>query len=181
MITAIDFLSLAQMKRVRHSHDIVVVSILVADEAFDRPKLHGFGGALTLEFEDTSLSQADLWAEADVPNPGLDSGVGTSVVGKAVPSLIRAPELRDAVAIDEFVMRHHAASEEMHLVVHCQAGIGRSAAVALWYSNLLRVPLGDDDMRSTDGANTLLLSLLEQVARERDDPTTVDSLSPVIY
>lgn len=162
MITTIDFLSLARMRRVRHHRDIVVISILDASEAHERPRLNGFGGALALEFEDTDLSQHELWADAG-------------------PSLIRGPELRDAIAIDEFVWKYHRDPDVKHLIVHCHAGISRSAAVALWYSNVLRVPLDDDGMRTTDGANLLMLKLLEQVARERGNPTTVESLSPVIY
>jgi predicted protein tyrosine phosphatase len=46
-----------------------------------------------------------------------------------------------AQAVIDFLRRHNAQSEPRHLLIHCEAGISRSAAVAVFAASECRVPL----------------------------------------
>lgn len=155
MIVSVDFLSVEQMRAVKPRHDIVVVSILDQSERHLRPRLAGFGGALTLTFEDNYERDGDAWSDE------MDLDACAAV---AVEHGERPPQLSDALAIDAFVMKHHADPRPLKLIAHCRAGISRSAAVALCYSRRLAAPIAEPTMRDTSDANPRLLRLLERAA-----------------
>lgn len=46
-----------------------------------------------------------------------------------------------AQQIIDFIRKHHASAESCHLLIHCEAGISRSAAVAVFAASECRVPL----------------------------------------
>ena len=46
-----------------------------------------------------------------------------------------------AQAVIDFLRRHNAAPNPTHLLIHCEAGISRSAAVAVFAASECRVPL----------------------------------------
>jgi predicted protein tyrosine phosphatase len=162
MIKDIDFLSVAQMRRVRPSLDTVVVSILDNSESTERPRLAGFRSVLSLEFEDTSEE-----SKKHEPGSWPDEPTDEEHARFALYPGERAPTLTDAERIVEFIRRHHASPDALNLVVHCHGGISRSAAVAHWASARLWVPMSNANMRSTDRANPRLLRLLDRAAGVR--------------
>jgi predicted protein tyrosine phosphatase len=46
-----------------------------------------------------------------------------------------------AQAVIDFLRQHHAQPEARHLLIHCEAGISRSAAIAVFAASECRVPL----------------------------------------
>jgi len=46
-----------------------------------------------------------------------------------------------AQAVIDFLRHHHAQPQPTHLLIHCEAGISRSAAVAVFSASECRVPL----------------------------------------
>jgi hypothetical protein len=46
-----------------------------------------------------------------------------------------------AQAVIDFLRLHHAQPKPTHLMIHCEAGISRSAAVAVFSASECRVPL----------------------------------------
>lgn len=156
MIISVTFDSLEQFKKRRPTVDTVVVSILDQSERTLRPRLAGWRSVLSLDFEDVSEESQGhspgSWPLEPEPSdwPGLCVGAGE-----------RPPALADARKIVSFVRTHHQAQEPLHLVVHCRAGISRSAAVASWVSSVLWVPLTLPPDRDTDYANKRVLRLLD--------------------
>jgi len=70
---------------------------------------------------------------------------------------------RQAEAIVAFLERWHAHPESLTLLVHCEAGISRSAAVARYASERYRVPV-EDIQPDCPWANSEVLRQLRQAA-----------------
>lgn len=68
------------------------------------------------------------------------------------------PDLRHAQTMLAFWQRYHTDPAPFHGVVHCKAGIARSAAAALFASRLFGIPLNGDPQY----ANPRVLRLLEK-------------------
>ena len=75
-----------------------------------------------------------------------------------------APSLSHARAIRTFVDDLHARTEHLDLLVHCSAGISRSAAVAGWTSERFGVTLHDREGKGLKNANKRITRLLNAVA-----------------
>jgi predicted protein tyrosine phosphatase len=63
-----------------------------------------------------------------------------------VPKKSNPPETvlfssEQALAVVDFLRRNHAQPEARHLLIHCEAGISRSAAIAVFAASECRVPL----------------------------------------
>ena len=159
MLTSIEFTSLEGFRSKRPSLGVVVISILDQSERARerRPNLSGYRSALEMHFEDTSeeVKYAAPGAWPDTPD-AVDQARFAQGIGELVPTL------RDAERIFEFVQAHHGSAERLTLLVHCFAGLSRSAAVAKWASEAFGVPMATD--RSTERSNPRLLRLLAKVA-----------------
>jgi len=155
MLTETLFYSLEQMRLVKPIGDAVVVSILDRSEAAGRPLFSGYRDALRLGFEDTAeeykLAEAGAW-----PDNPTDAEHERFAQGKGE----RVPTLRDAQEIVAFLRKHRSSAEQLKLLVHCKAGISRSAAVAAWAAAAMWIPLGTS--RSTAYANPRVLRLLDK-------------------
>ncbi len=66
----------------------------------------------------------------------------------------------EAKQIVDFIRFHHAVSDPRHLLIHCEAGISRSAAVAVFAASECGVPLSGQFAF----LNTWVLSTLIEVA-----------------
>lgn len=168
MLIDTQILSAAEMQQVRPSSNTIVVSILDRSEEIFRPELKGFRDTLTLCFEDVS---EEAWGDEpgswpDAPDR-FDHARFTTGVGERIPTL------EDARRIVEFLLQHHRSEERIHLVVHCYAGISRSAAVGLWVARRLYVPIIDGGTKSCDGANRRLLRLLDKASAWHDAPALI--------
>lgn len=155
MFNEILFLSLAQMKQFKPNHDTVVVSILDNSEASQRPRLSGYRGVLTMEFEDTyeevKYAEPGDWPDEPTPEEHARYAQGRH---EMVPTLSHAKE------IVTFLHKWQSSPDSLLLVAHCYGGISRSSAVAVWASNRFRVPIGS--MMSTEGANQRLYRLMDK-------------------
>lgn len=109
------FISLHQVQKLPGRPDTVLVSI---QDRHYAPKLQpGFADVLVLDFDDH-----------DPERDGLDA-----LAEKFTPE--QATQLR------EWVMTHGRATAPRNLLVHCNAGISRSAAIAWWVHREFGTPL----------------------------------------
>lgn len=169
MFEKIQFLSIDDMKKVKPSLNIVVVSILDNSESAQRPRLGGFRSVISLEFEDTyeearQLGEITYWPD----EPTLEDHARLSIDRNE-----RVPSLSDATKIVEFLTRFGTDSDKLTLVVHCHGGISRSAAVAAWASKRFFVPI--DSKKTTDRANKRLLRLMDTAWKN------IDACNDAIY
>jgi predicted protein tyrosine phosphatase len=155
MFKEVLFVSLDEMRMVAPSSDTVVISILDVSEEFGRPSLEGFRDVLRLQFEDTyeegNTHYPGPWP--DEPSPGQHA------------SYCQAPNervctLTDANAVVEFLAKHHGTFDQLTLLVHCQGGISRSAAVASWASVRYWAPM--TGQRTAEYPNMRVLRLLDK-------------------
>jgi predicted protein tyrosine phosphatase len=158
MLKDIVFLSVNKMKRFRPDKDTIVISILDSSEAADRPRLKGFRGVLSLEFEDIAEEHHKVEAGAWPDEPTSEEHKQFASRGE------RLPALSDAARIVTYLQHHHASPDPVNLVVHCHGGISRSAAVAEWASVRYWIPISLLKDQSTERANPRLLRLLNKAA-----------------
>lgn len=157
MLKEVRFMGVWEAQQVEPNQTIVVISILDQFEEHNRPtRLKEFRDNLVLSFVDTSEEPGephwpDQMSEADHR-------------AACTWDEDRAPELVDAQRILAFVNKHHSAAETLSLVVHCHGGVSRSAAVAQWVCERLKVsmPQLGDGIHSLEGANLRVLRMLDK-------------------
>jgi predicted protein tyrosine phosphatase len=160
MFKEVVFHSLDEMRQVVPDTDTVVISILDASEERGRPPLAGFRDVLRLQFEDTTEED-----NRHYPGPWPDEPTEAEHARYAQCIGERICTLSDAHAIVQFLARHHGAFEQLRLLVHCQGGISRSAAVASWASVVYWAPI--TGVRSPEYPNARLMRLLDKAAGRR--------------
>ncbi|MDO9436005.1 hypothetical protein [Hydrogenophaga sp.] len=162
MLKEVLFMGVREAMKLEPLQDTVIISILDQFEECNRPDhLHKFRDHLILNFVDTFERPGDPdW-------PDQMSEEEHKVICKYDED--KAPELSDAKRIVEFINKHRDAPEEVRLIVHCQGGVSRSAAVAKWAGAFYRVPLPQlgDGIHLLDGANPRVLRLLAKAAGRR--------------
>ncbi len=139
MIRDIDFLSSTRFERLVGDPSLAVVSITDPGSS-DARIPSGFGPSLRLKFDD--LDDANL--------------VGGSVGQPISPS--------EAAATVSFLDDIHLDSSIRGLIVHCEMGRSRSAAVA-WYALAYGGSITSE--RRIDGINLLVLAQLEAAGGRR--------------
>lgn len=108
MITAVEFLSRQMFERLLPDAGVAVISI--GDHDQETPvQLSGYSHALRLQFLD--IEPDDCW------KMGLE--------------WYELFTLDHAVKVAQFLRGLHTSPEAVRLVVHCEAGVSRSAAIAL--------------------------------------------------
>lgn len=160
MLKEVHFMGVREAGQLELRTDTVIISILDQFEECNRPNhLHQFRDHLILYFVDTFEKPG----EPDWPDQMSEEEHKT--ICKYDED--KAPELNDAQRMVEFINRYHVAPEEVRLVVHCQGGVSRSAAVAKWVGEVYRVPLPQlgDGIHRLDGANPRVLRLLAKAWR----------------
>jgi predicted protein tyrosine phosphatase len=115
MLTAVYFLSLYQAQKVAGRHDAVVVSI--HDRHFTPTLQPGFRGVLTLYFDYYDIDRDDVVENVD------------------------PFDLGHAIALRVWLKQHRKSPDSIILIIHCHAGISRSAAIAWWVHREFEVPL----------------------------------------
>ena len=138
--------------------NMVVISIAADDEfpaLLDRP----FADILRLKFHDVSEESLGI---SIVTVPDVSPSQRLTINGKVLP------DYNDAIAIIEFLNKHHIEDFNYTLVCHCEGGISRSAAVVKFASQMYTARISgiDDD---TSLANPRLLRLLYK-AWLKEDP-----------
>jgi predicted protein tyrosine phosphatase len=137
MLTAVDFISLAEFEELIPGPDLAAISIGDPDDLAPRA-LEQFARGLRFHFLDVE--------PADVPSPDT-------------PGLFTRFQAREII---EFVKQLHHAPAHWRLVVHCRMGVSRSAAVGL----LAYAITGCDFPRRADAhyANTHVVHLCEEAS-----------------
>lgn len=166
MISSVSFLSLDRARALNPNHKSLMISILDIEERGSHclPRLAGYRSVLSLSFEDTyeelKLVQPGGWPDnpSDVDHDRFAQRRGE-----------RVPCLEDAFKIIDFVSAHHRSSEELRLMVHCKAGVSRSADVALWSAGFTDVSLDPLDLARSHRANPRLLRLMTKALELRSE------------
>jgi predicted protein tyrosine phosphatase len=160
MFKEVLFHSLEEMRLVSPSPTTVVISILDVSEEFGRPPLEGFRDVLRLQFEDTS-EEGNQYYPGPWPDEPTEAEHARYVQGPGE----RVSTISDARAILDFLAKHHNSFDQLTLVVHCQGGISRSAAVASWASVRYWAPMVGQ--RSAEWPNQRLMRLLDKASGRR--------------
>lgn len=105
MLKRLYFLSLFQTERIDGRADTIVISI--RDRHFKARLREGFGDVLSLYFDDYEFD-----------------GISDRPVDIFTPA--------HANALRNWLQRYSEANDEFTVLVHCHAGISRSAAIAWW-------------------------------------------------
>lgn len=133
MIEAINFLSRSQAEIMQPEKGDVLISI--SEPGFSLPNLKaGWGRVLSLQF----------W---DLTEPLLKEG-------KIYPVITQ----EQAMQIADFIRLWHASDEKVRFIVHCMAGVSRSAAVALSAYDFTRAVFARRELACN--ANALVLKLV---------------------
>lgn len=115
MIQSLEYLSLQEALEFTPQVPTIAISILSPGRA--QAALHpAIDPILRLYFEDTT-------GKDGVPPP---------------PGVFNSDQ---ALATRDFIHRHHNTPKPCHLLVHCEAGISRSAAVAVFAASECHLPL----------------------------------------
>jgi predicted protein tyrosine phosphatase len=136
MITSIEYTSRRDIERRQSNPETVVLSIRGLDER--SPRLaKGWADVLSIQFDDV------------VPGEGF---------GCEEPMT-----LEDARTISGWIRQWASDRRQVKLVIHCNAGVSRSAAVALWAGASLNRPAQGVEGDGRD-ANPHVRSLLDRTA-----------------
>lgn len=157
MLKTVEFMSRKRAQCLPPSRTTAVISI--CGVGGQRARLSRFLDVLYLEFGD----MAEEWLgipEGLIPEVTLDGSI-PFWKDQALPM---AAEAHQAVA---FIENLAGLEAKIDLVVHCMAGISRSAAIALYAAERYAVPLMHYDAPDTSGANPRMLRLLRKVTEGR--------------
>lgn len=155
MLTSVEFMSLKAVKSLPPGASVAIISIRDSASARDLPSFGGFRDVLPLHMldvcEEHALHAPGAWANEPTDEQHLQYC--------EIPDNF-APSLSHAQAIRAFVDRLHGCADELDLVVHCSAGVSRSAAVALWAAERFGIALRDGAGVGLGAANPRILRLL---------------------
>lgn len=155
MLKSVGFMSLKAAKMLVPSAAVAVISIRDSASARDLPSFGGFRDVLPLHMldvcEEHALHAPGAWADEPTDEQHLQY---CEISDNFAPSLSHARTIR------AFVDRLNDCADELDLVVHCSAGVSRSAAVALWAAKRFNVALRDEAGVGLGEANPRILRLL---------------------
>lgn len=158
MLTSVEFMSLKAVKSLASSPTAAIISIRDSSSVRDLPNFDGFMDVLPLDMldvcEEHALHAPGSWAEEPTDEQHLRYC--------EIPDNF-APSLSHAQAIRAFVDRLHGCADELDLVVHCSAGVSRSAAVACWAAERFGIALRDRAGVGLGDANPRMLRLLNSL------------------
>lgn len=152
MITEIQFVPRLHAEALPGDADTVVVSIQTPGQE-PAALQEGYRDILRLWFDDL---YEELWENLALRPVVPDIGENNQPVD--VMGYVWF-DLHMARCIQEFVQIHHRAAEPVRLLVHCEAGVSRSAAVAKWAGLETGAPLVGTNT-DTELANQRVLRLL---------------------
>lgn len=152
-------MSLKAVKSLAPSGRVAIISIRDSASVRDLPTFCGFREVLPLDMldvcEEHILQMPGSWADEPTHEQHFNyCGIPENF----------APSLSHVRAIHAFVDRLHDCAAELDLVVHCSAGVSRSAAVAGWASERFSVTLLDRARVGLNEANPRILRLLTSLA-----------------
>lgn len=159
MLKSIEFMSLRAVKSLASSTTVAIISITDSASVRGLPTFDGFRDVLPFHMldvcEEHALHEPGSWADEPTDEQHLRYC--------EIPDNF-AHSLSHAHAVQEFVDRRHDCADEIDLVVHCSAGVSRSAAIAAWAAERLGIPLLDRAGVGLGDANPRVLRLLTSLA-----------------
>lgn len=158
MLKSVEFMSLKSMKSLQPNGSVAVISIHDSSTIKGLPAYLGFLDVLRLDMLDVCEEHAGLAPGTWPDEPSIEQHSEYCGIDEN-----SAPSLSHALAIRAFVDQLHARVDELDLVVHCSAGVSRSAAVALWTSERFGVKLHDRAGVGLSEANPRITRLLRSL------------------
>jgi len=155
MLKSVEFMSLKSMKALQPNESVAVISIHDSSTTRDLPTFDGFLDVLSLNMLDVSEEHFGLAPGTWTDEPSAKQHPEYCGIDENY-----APSLSHARAIRTFVDNLHARADAIALVVHCSAGVSRSAAVAGWVSERFSVILHDRASQGLGNANPRITRLL---------------------
>ncbi len=170
MFESVVFLPRSQMQKMVSDSDTIVISLATPNDPayFD----DGWRGVLQLEFDDVceevfGVSAGSIPAEQE----HYTHEFGPPKYGMAI---YRLPTVRHAKAIVDFLARHENVGY-LQVIVHCDQGKSRSAAVARFVADRYDIPILNADPKwqnhvaiiDTSRANPRILRLLHLAGESR--------------
>lgn len=155
MLKSVEFMSLKAVKSLASSPTVAIISIRDSASVRDLPTFDGLIDVLPLDMLDVCEEHA-----LHAPGSWADEPTGEQHFQYCEIPDNFAPSLSHAHAVQAFVDRLHDCADEIDLVVHCSAGVSRSAAVALWAAKRFGVTLRDEAGVGLGEANPRILRLL---------------------
>lgn len=159
MLKSVEFMSLKAMKTLPPNVRVAVISISDSSSIRELPNFAGFSDVLRLDMLDVCEEHVGLAPGAWTDEPSPEQHVQYCEISDNF-----APSLSHARAISAFVDQLHACTDELALVVHCSAGVSRSAGVAWWTSERLGITLHDRACVGLGEANPRIVRLLNCLA-----------------
>jgi predicted protein tyrosine phosphatase len=138
MLKSVEFMSLESMNALQPNKAVAVISIHDSATVRDLPSFAGFLDVLQLNMLDVCEENAGQSPGAWADEPSLEQHLEYC----GIPENF-APSLSHSLEVRNYVDSVHARTEVLHLVVHCSAGVSRSAAIAWWTSERFGVKLHD--------------------------------------
>lgn len=155
MLTSVEFMSLKAVKSLASSLTVAIISIRDSSSVRDLPTFDGFRDVLSIDMLDVCEEHA-----LHAPGSWADEPTGEQHFQYCEITDNFAPSLSHAHAVKAFVDRLHDCADEIDLVVHCSAGVSRSAAVAAWAAERFGIALRDGAGVGLGDANPRILRLL---------------------
>lgn len=155
MIKTVVFISKNSFENhLKPTSSMIAISIGAADEGAKPNLKRGFAGAIRLEFDDVYEESLNV-AIGFFPDlhPRHEEGVRI-FIGDA-----EVFDFKDAKKILGFLDHYAKKSDEFDLIVHCLAGISRSAAIAQFASDQYGAAI-DNSHQNTSAANKRVLRVL---------------------
>ncbi|WP_143541560.1 protein-tyrosine phosphatase family protein [Rhodoferax fermentans] len=161
MLKSVEFMSLKAVKSVVPTNGVAVISIHDSSTARDLPTFSGFFDVLRVNMLDVCEEHVGLMPGAWSDEPTLEQHFQYCALSDNF-----VPSLSHAHAIRSFVDRLHAHTDRLDLLVHCSAGVSRSAGVACWAGQYLGVKLLDRANVGLGEANPRIIRLLNSLPRQ---------------
>jgi predicted protein tyrosine phosphatase len=158
MLKSVEFMSLKSMKALEPNMAVAVISIHDSATIRNLPTFAGFFDVLQLNMLDVCEEHAGLAPGTWADEPSLEQHLEYCQIPENF-----VPSLSHAQAIRTYVDSLHASAEGIELVVHCSAGVSRSAAIASWASERFGGNLYDRADVGLTEANPRVLRLLRSL------------------
>lgn len=136
-----------------------LISVLDRHSPLQRPSRDDFGMYLHMSFKDRC--EEDLGLRPGMIPDEPDRELNRSIAGIGE----RIVALSDAKRILQFFDDANEDESITKLVVHCKSGVGRSAAIAIWFGSVYNIPVTRVGPERVINPNLRVQRLLDKAAK----------------
>lgn len=140
------------------SPNAALISVLDKHSPLKRPSPEDFGMYLHLSFKDKCEEDLGLRVGSIPDEPSKEMNRTIAGMGERIVAL------SDAKRIFDFFEEANQTPGITKLVVHCKSGVGRSAAIALWFGDVYSIPVIRVGPERVINPNLRVHRLLDKVA-----------------